>query len=51
MIKDIENALSVKKEKVTNWVHVRKVISEVAGKHLFKKFRTRPLILPVVIEV
>jgi ribonuclease J len=51
VVTEIEKALSLKKEKVTNWVHIRKMISEVAGRHLFKKFRTRPLILPVVIEV
>lgn len=51
VVSEIEKALSVRKEKVTNWVHIRKLITEVAGKHLFKKFRTRPLILPVVIEV
>lgn len=51
VIQEIEKALSGKREKVTNWVHVRKVISDAAGRHLVKKFRTRPLILPVVIEV
>lgn len=51
LTEEIEKALSTRREKVTNWVHIRKVISEVSGKFLFKKFRTRPLILPVVIEV
>ena len=51
IVAEIERTLAQHKGKVTNWMHVRKLISEVAGKHLFKKFRTRPMILPVVIEV
>lgn len=51
LTEEIEKALAARKEKITNWVHVRKLISETAGRHLLKKFRTRPLILPVVIEV
>jgi len=51
LVAEIRKALSMKRDKVTNWIHIRKLISEIAGKHLFKKFRTRPLILPVVIEV
>lgn len=47
----IEQILSARKEPVTNWSHVRRLISEAVGKNLVKKFRTRPLILPVVIEV
>jgi ribonuclease J len=48
---EIEKALGTRRDKVTNWVHIRKLISDTAGRHLMKKFRTRPLILPVVIEV
>jgi ribonuclease J len=48
---ELEKTLSQKKETVTNWVHVRRQIGEIVGKHLYKKFRTRPLVLPVVIEV
>lgn len=51
LISEIKKALSLKNEKVTNWAHIRKLITEITGKHLFKKFRTRPLIVPVVIEV
>lgn len=51
IVQEIEKVLSAKKEKVTNWVHIRKLISDTAGRILLKKFRTRPLILPVVIEV
>lgn len=51
LTEEIERALGSRREKVTNWVHIRKMISEVSAKHLMKKFRTRPLILPVVIEV
>lgn len=48
---EIAKALGTRTEKVTNWAHIRKLISEVVGKHLYRKFRTQPLILPVVIEV
>lgn len=51
VVTEIEKTLAQHKEKMINWMHVRKLISETAGKHLFKKFRTRPMILPVVIEV
>jgi ribonuclease J len=48
---ELERALSTNKEKVSNWVHMKRVVSDVSQKHLFKKFRTRPLIMPVIIEV
>ncbi len=48
---ELEKALAPNKARVTNWVHLRRLVSETAQKHLFKKFRTRPLIMPVVIEV
>jgi ribonuclease J len=47
----IKNKLSSKKGKVHNWIHMRKVIEEAANQHIFKAFRKRPLVLPVVIEV
>ncbi|HEX8932083.1 MAG TPA: ribonuclease J [Patescibacteria group bacterium] len=51
IVTEIEKTLALHKEKMSNWMHVRKLISETVGRHLFKKFRTRPMILPVVIEV
>lgn len=48
---DLEKILSAKKEKVTNWFHIRRTVGETAERHLYKKLRTRPLVLPVVIEV
>lgn len=51
LIQDLEKNLASRREKVTNWGMIRRVISETVGRHLVKKFRTRPLILPVVIEV
>ncbi len=48
---EIEKVFSTKKDQVTNWFHVRRAIGEIAERHLYKKFRTRPLVLPVVIEV
>lgn len=51
LVKEIRAVLSAKKGKVANWVHLRKQLEAVAGKHIFKKFRRRPLVLPVIIEV
>lgn len=49
--KEIEKELSVRKiGKVTNWVLTRKIIGDVTEKHLLKKYHSRPLVLPVVIE-
>jgi ribonuclease J len=43
----------VRKEpgKVTDWSHIRKEISRVIERRIFREFKTRPLVLPVVIEV
>lgn len=51
LTEELQKKLSEKKEKVTNWVHIRKLIGNIAERHLMKKLRTRPLVLPVVIEV
>lgn len=51
LMKEIKSVLSAKKGRVTNWVHLRKQLEAVASKHIFKKFRRRPLVLPVIIEV
>lgn len=48
---ELEKVLGPNKGKVTNWVHLRRTVSETAQRHIFKKFRTRPLVMPVVIEV
>jgi ribonuclease J len=48
---DIRQALSSQKGPLTNRVHLRRIIGDVAERLLFKKFHSRPLILPVVIEV
>lgn len=51
LVKQLKNALSQKKQPVTNWIYMRKFIGEVSDKYIFKSIRKRPLILPVVIEV
>lgn len=51
LAEEITKVLALQKGEVSNWMHVRKIISQTAGRYLFKKARTRPLILPVVIEV
>ena len=49
--KEIAKVLSNQKGHVTNWVHIRRVIGDVAESNIFKKIHSQPLILPVVIEV
>lgn len=39
------------KGKVINWIHIRNLIGEISERYIFKKFRRRPLVLPVVVEV
>lgn len=51
LVKEIKVVLSAKKGRVSNWVHLRKQLEAVAGKHIFRKLRRRPLVLPVIIEV
>lgn len=40
-----------RKGRVTNWVHVRNLIGEIAERQIFRELRRRPLVLPIVIEV
>jgi ribonuclease J len=49
--KEIEKELSVRKGKVTNWVHTRRLIGDIAERYILKKFHSQPLVLPVIIEV
>ena len=49
--KQIKNSLSQKKNPVTDWIYMRKFVGETVEKYLFRNFRKRPLVLPVVIEV
>ena len=51
LARQIKNSLSQKRPKVTDWIYMRKFVGEVSERYLFKNFRKRPLILPVVIEV
>lgn len=43
--------LGKRKGRVMNWLHVRSLIGNVSERIIFKEFRLRPLVLPVVIEV
>lgn len=46
----VRKVLSARKEKVTNWVHIRNLIQEKAEDVLYQEGK-EPLIIPVVIEV
>lgn len=48
---EIEKELIARQGKVTNWVHIRKLIGDLAERYISKKYHSRPLVLPVVIEV
>ncbi len=49
--KELKKALSANRGRVTNLLHIRQVINEVANAAIFRATRRRPLIIPVVIEV
>jgi ribonuclease J len=48
---DIRKSLSDRKGRVTNWVHIRKHIGDIAERRVFRELRRQPLVLPIVIEV
>ena len=50
LIKDLQQAFP-KKGKVDNWVFIRNKVGELAEHRIFKAFKRRPLVLPVIIEV
>ncbi len=47
----IEKELNARTGKVSNWSHTRRLIGDITELHILKKFHSRPLVLPVVIEV
>ena len=51
LVRQIRTELSKKRQPVTDWIYMRKLIGEITEKYIFKKLRKRPLVLPVVIEV
>lgn len=48
---DIRSALGTKKARVTNWSYVRSLVEDQVARRIFKQFRKRPLVIPVVMEV
>ena len=49
--KEIRKGLSHQKGHVTNAAHIRRVIGDIAERHIFTQFHSQPLVLPIVIEV
>lgn len=47
----VKTTLSQHKHKIKNWVYTRQLIEEEVGKLIDRKYRRKPLILPVIIEV
>ncbi len=51
LVRQIRGELSKKRQPVTDWIYMRKLIGEISEKYIFRNLRKRPLVLPVVIEV
>jgi len=51
LVNEIKRNLLNKKGRVTDWAYTRRFIGGIAEKFISLKFRRRPLVLPVVIEV
>lgn len=51
LTQDFKKALSGRRGRITNWVHIRKLIGDISERRIFKDLRRRPLVLPVVVEV
>src|SRR5260221_6106121 len=49
--REMQKMFSGKKGKITNFMYVRRQISQTIEEKLFRQYRKKPLILPVVIEV
>jgi hypothetical protein len=49
--KELKRVLATQKGRITNRVHLRRVIGDVAERYIFKTFHSQPLVLPIVIEV
>lgn len=48
---NVRKSLSKRKGRVINWSYIRKLIGNVSEQVIFRDLRSRPLVLPVVIEV
>ena len=51
LVNEIKRSMLNKKGRVTDWTYTRRFIGGIAEKFISTKFRRRPLVLPVVIEV
>ena len=51
LVEELRQNLSKKKGRVTDWSYTRRFIGSIAERFISLKFRRRPLVLPVVIEV
>ncbi len=49
--RELQRSFNKNRGKITNWIHIRKQIGDMAERLIFKELRRRPLVLPVVIEV
>lgn len=51
LMNDLTKSLGNKKDRITDWVYIKKMVGNIAEKRIFKELRRRPLVLPIVIEV
>ena len=49
--KEMQKMFATKKGRITNFMYVRRMIGKTIEEKLFRQYRKKPLILPVVIEV
>lgn len=49
--KALTSVLSKKRGRVTDWLYIRRLVYETSENSIFKSTRSRPLVIPVVIEV
>jgi len=49
--KELIRKLALRRGRVTDWIYIRKRISETSEQSIFRNLHRRPLVLPVVIEV
>ncbi len=49
--REIEQKLALKTERVTNWVHLRRMIEGIASKFIVRTMKRQPLVMSVIIEI
>ncbi len=51
LMKEIQQKLASRMERVTNWVHLRRMIEGIASKYIDRSLKRHPLVMSVIIEI